>query len=68
MIGVGSLLVFVALAILPTRQDPPSEPYPEPGPVRWFKGNTHTQSLWSDGNDFPEMIAEWYRTHGGAVL
>lgn len=22
----------------------------------WFKGNTHTHSLWSDGNDFPEMI------------
>lgn len=30
---------------------------------RWWKGNLHTHSLWSDGNDFPEMIAEWYRTH-----
>jgi hypothetical protein len=30
----------------------------------WFKGNTHTHSLWSDGNDFPEMIFDWYRTHG----
>lgn len=29
----------------------------------WWKGNLHTHSLWSDGNDFPEMIAEWYRTH-----
>lgn len=34
----------------------------EPG-VRWFKGNLHTHSLWSDGNEFPEMISEWYRTH-----
>jgi hypothetical protein len=33
-------------------------------PLRWWKGNLHTHSLWSDGNDFPEMIAEWYRTHG----
>jgi hypothetical protein len=33
-------------------------------PLRWWKGNIHTHSLWSDGDDFPEMIAEWYRTHG----
>lgn len=32
--------------------------------MRWWKGNTHTHSLWSDGNDFPEMIADWYVKHG----
>ena len=26
----------------------------------WYRGNTHTHSLWSDGNDFPEMIVDWY--------
>jgi len=31
---------------------------------KWFKGNTHTHSLWSDGNDFPEMIARSYREAG----
>lgn len=31
---------------------------------RWFKGNTHTHSYWSDGDDFPEMIMEWYKNHG----
>lgn len=36
---------------------------PAESELRWFKGNLHTHSLWSDGNDFPEMIAEWYRTH-----
>ena len=30
----------------------------------WFKGNTHTHSLWSDGNDFPEMIFDWYKQRG----
>jgi hypothetical protein len=35
---------------------------------RWFKGNIHTHSLWSDGNDFPEMIADWYRKHGYQFL
>ena len=29
----------------------------------WWKGNIHTHTFWSDGNDFPEMVAEWYRTH-----
>lgn len=32
--------------------------------LRWFKGNTHTHSLWSDGNDFPDMISAWYKEHG----
>ncbi len=31
---------------------------------KWFKGNTHTHSLWSDGNDFPEMITDWYKKKG----
>jgi len=31
---------------------------------QWFKGNLHTHSLWSDGDDFPEMIADWYATRG----
>lgn len=30
---------------------------------RWWKGNLHTHSLWSDGDDFPEMIAAWYLDH-----
>jgi predicted metal-dependent phosphoesterase TrpH len=31
---------------------------------RWYRGNTHTHSLWSDGDEFPEMVADWYKTHG----
>ena len=32
--------------------------------ARWWKGNTHTHTLWSDGDDFPEMVADWYRRNG----
>jgi hypothetical protein len=32
--------------------------------ARWWKGNLHTHSLWSDGDDYPEMIADWYKQHG----
>lgn len=35
-----------------------------PAAPRWFKGNLHTHSLWSDGNDFPEMIVQWYVDEG----
>ena len=27
----------------------------------WYKGNLHSHSLWSDGDDFPEMIIKWYK-------
>ena len=40
-----------------------AEPLKAPD-LRWYRGNIHTHSLWSDGNQFPEMIADWYRTHG----
>lgn len=33
-------------------------------PAGWWKGNLHTHSLWSDGADYPEMIAGWYRDRG----
>ncbi|MEM7476218.1 MAG: hypothetical protein AAF483_14585 [Planctomycetota bacterium] len=32
--------------------------------LRWWKGNLHTHSLWSDGDDFPEMIGDWYQRNG----
>ncbi|MEO5802459.1 MAG: hypothetical protein ABIR24_02940 [Verrucomicrobiota bacterium] len=32
--------------------------------ARWFKGNLHTHSLWSDGDAYPEVIVDWYKTNG----
>lgn len=31
---------------------------------QYWRGNLHTHSLWSDGNDFPEMICKWYSDTG----
>jgi hypothetical protein len=31
---------------------------------RWWKGNLHTHTLWSDGDDYPEMVVAWYQEHG----
>lgn len=32
--------------------------------TQWYKGNLHTHSLWSDGDDYPEMIMDWYKSNG----
>ncbi|MCZ8130192.1 MAG: hypothetical protein O9284_02675 [Steroidobacteraceae bacterium] len=38
------------------------------GAPRWWKGNTHTHSWWSDGDSPPETIAAWYRERGWHFL
>jgi hypothetical protein len=31
---------------------------------KWYKGNLHTHSYWSDGDEFPEVIMAWYKSRG----
>jgi hypothetical protein len=31
---------------------------------RYWKGNLHTHTFWSDGDDFPEMVCDWYSKNG----
>lgn len=57
--------LIVALASLTTlapaaRQAPPASP----SPLKWYKGNTHTHTLNSDGDSTPDEVARWYREHG----
>ncbi len=52
-----TLLLLTAFAFLASSSIAPAA-------QNWWKGNTHTHSLWSDGNDFPEMITDWYVKHG----
>src|SRR5687768_9734332 len=35
---------------------------------RWFKGNTHTHTLNSDGDSTPDDVVRWYREHGYQFL
>lgn len=39
-----------------------------PEPSRWFKGNTHTHTLNSDGDSTPDEVVRWYREHGYQFL
>jgi len=36
----------------------------EPPNTHWYKGNLHTHSLWSDGDDFPDSIVARYKRLG----
>ena len=36
--------------------------------ARWWKGNLHTHTLWSDGDDYPETVIDWYKAHGYQFL
>lgn len=32
--------------------------------LHWYRGNTHTHTFNSDGNESPDFVARWYREHG----
>ena len=61
-------IVVLALAIVTFGFAPPSlaakaEVLAAADQLRWYKGNMHTHSHWSDGDDYLESIALWYRDH-----
>jgi hypothetical protein len=69
VVCLGSLAALLTAAVWqgllsqPGEADKPVPPLQDTSP-RFWKGNLHTHSLWSDGDDFPEMIADWYKRHG----
>ena len=43
----------------------PPAPGASPAPAsKWYKGNTHTHTLNSDGDSTPDEVVRWYREHG----
>ena len=53
-------LLVVAILVLTGCQTAPE--------ARWYKGNLHTHTFWSDGDDFPEQVTQWYVDNGYAFL
>jgi hypothetical protein len=41
---------------------------PQSNALRWYKGNTHTHTLNSDGDSTPDEVARWYREQGYSFL
>ena len=72
--AVATPLFLLALSLVPSPARPQDAP-PQDDPVtqakagpRWFKGNLHTHTLWSDGDDYPDMIVDWYARRGYQFL
>lgn len=57
-------LVALALLFLPVtlaaQQGAPAK--------RWYKGNTHTHTINSDGDSSPDDVVKWYKEHGYQFL
>lgn len=58
----------VAVAVQNPTAGPGAPPAAGPSPLttaapKYWKGNLHTHTLWSDGDDFPEMVVDWYKRH-----
>lgn len=47
------ILLLLFISLVSCEQESPEQ--------YWQKGNLHTHSFWSDGDDFPEMIIQWYK-------
>jgi len=59
---VGPVALLLALFVIAVVAQ--AAPAQQAGEYRWYKGNVHTHSFWSDGDDFPEMAAERYKSNG----
>jgi hypothetical protein len=46
----------------------PQSAQPTASSMRWFKGNTHTHTVNSDGDSTPDEVVRWYREHGYQFL
>lgn len=56
-------LSLLSLLILVISCQPSNDAVDAPTTQQWYKGNLHTHSYWSDGDEFPEVIMDWYKSH-----
>lgn len=53
---------FIALVALLTNR--PFNSFAQEKKLNWYKGNTHTHTINSDGDSTPDEVVRWYREHG----
>lgn len=59
-----ALLALVVVACEPSAPPLAPDARPTSTGVRYFKGNLHTHSFWSDGDEYPEVILSSYKDAG----
>lgn len=60
--AIAAVLGLAGLTALPTGTAPRVDA--QDTSLSWYKGNTHTHTLNSDGDSPPDDVAKWYRAHG----
>ena len=65
LLALGTAALVLATAVAQTRSGQEGAVAEE---GRWFKGNTHTHTLNSDGDSTPDEVVRWYREHGYQFL
>jgi hypothetical protein len=68
LLAASIALGIISAAVVCQNSSPSADEPAVPQAARYWKGNLHTHSLWSDGDDYPEMIADWYKSHGYQFL
>ena len=63
VISLAALFVMSRPSLVTARQS--TSPAPA---LHWYKGNTHTHTLNSDGDSTPDDVVRWYREHGYRFL
>lgn len=62
VLGVGRALALAAmLALMIGQANAEGESLRAGDELKWFRGNTHTHTLWSDGDAAPEVAVKWYK-------
>ncbi|MDO4558740.1 MAG: hypothetical protein Q4C47_07225, partial [Planctomycetia bacterium] len=57
---IQSSTLFGAAVLIPGRNAPAAAT----GEKRWYRGNLHFHTQWSDGSPMPEWVLAWYRERG----
>lgn len=61
---LGALAAALTASLLLAQAPAAQFAVPAHSAAHWFKGNTHTHTLNSDGDSPPEYVARWYKDHG----
>jgi hypothetical protein len=63
-----ALTLIAALSVVGAAVPPGQASQATAAQGRWYKGNTHTHTLNSDGDSTPDDVVRWYRQHGYQFL
>src|SRR5262245_31639973 len=60
--------VLAVTVVIGVARSAPAQTTASTAKPRWYKGNTHTHTLNSDGDSTPDDVVRWYREHGYQFL